>query len=260
MIEFAVQVEQGAEGPVDHGGLDADVVAGVLGGKADEEARDLVGADDRVARCRLAAAAIGERHRILAQQFGQLRNVAAGNRFAECLQQAGVIVRRFRRRGPIVAHRAAGPRGQLPAGRLGAVEHGGDLGERRVEDVVKQEGRAFQRRQPVERQQQGEREIVGEFGGGIGREALRVEHRLGKPRPDIDLPLGSCALQAIETEPRHDGDEKRLRVVHVLRAGKAEISILHHVFRVAAASEHAISEPEQAPAMGRQRVVVMRPV
>ena len=42
VIEFAVQIEQGAEGPVDHGGLDADVVAGVLGGDADEEARDLL--------------------------------------------------------------------------------------------------------------------------------------------------------------------------------------------------------------------------
>jgi len=48
--------------------------------------------------------------------------------------------------------------------------------------------------------------------------------------------------------------------MHVLRAGKAQIGILHDVFRVAAAAEHAIGEPEQAPAMGRQRVVIMRPV
>ena len=178
MIEFAVQIEQGADGPVDHGGLDADVVAGVLGGKADEEARDLVGADDRIARRGLAAAAVGERHRVRAQQFGEARDVAAGHRFAESLQQAGVIVRRRRGRRAFVAHGAAGPRGQLPASRLGAVKHGGDFGKRRVEDVVEQEGRAFQRRQPVERQQQGEREIVGQFGGGIGRQALRVEHRL----------------------------------------------------------------------------------
>ena len=171
-----------------------------------------------------------------------------------------MIVRRFCRRRAVVAHGAAGPRGQLPAGRLGAVEHGGDFGKWRVEDVVKQEGRAFQRRQPVEREQQGEREIVGEFGGGIGRQAFRVEHRLREPRPDIDFPLGLRALQAIETKPGHDGDEKRLRVVDVLRAGKAEVGILHDVFRVAAAAEHAIGEPEQAPAMGRQRVVVMRPV
>jgi hypothetical protein len=260
VIELAVQIEQGADGPVDHGGLDANLVAGVLGGEADEEARDLVGALDRIARCGLATAAVGDRNRVFAQQFGQTCNIAAGHGFAESLQQTGVIIRRRRGRRAFVAHGAAGPRRQLPASRFGAVKHGGDLGKRRVEDVVKQEGRAFQWRQPVERQQQGEREIVSEFGGGIGRQALRVEHRLREPRPDIDFSLRSCTLQAIETKPGHDGDEKRLRVVHVLRAGKAEIGILYDVFRVAAASEHAIGEPEQAPAMGRQRVVVMRPV
>ena len=125
---------------------------------------------------------------------------------------------------------------------------------------MKQEGGAFQRRQPVERQQQGKREIVGEFGGGIGRQAFGVEHRLREPRPDIDFPLRPCALQPVEAKPGHDGDEKRLGVVDVLRAGEAQIGILHDVFRIAAAAEHAIGEPEQAPAMGRQRIVVMRPV
>ena len=73
MIEFAVQIEQGADGAVDNSRLDPDVLAGDLAGKADEEARDLVGADDRIARRELAAAAVGERHRIRAQQFGELR-------------------------------------------------------------------------------------------------------------------------------------------------------------------------------------------
>ena len=114
----------------------------------------------------------------------------------KAMQQTGVTVRRRRGRGAFVAHRAAGPRGQLPAGRLGAVEHGGDLGKRRVEDVVQQEGRAFHRRQPVERQQQGERKIVGQFRRGIGRQALRVEHRLGQPGPDIDFPLRSWRSSA----------------------------------------------------------------
>jgi hypothetical protein len=125
---------------------------------------------------------------------------------------------------------------------------------------VEQEGRAFHRRQPVQRQQQCERQVVGEFSGGFGGKALRVEHRLREPRADIDLSLRLRAFQAVETESRNNGDEKRLRVVNVLRPGKAEIGVLHDVFRVAAASEHAIGEPEQAPAMGRERVVIMRPV
>ena len=148
----------------------------------------------------------------------------------------------------------------MPAGRFGAVEHGGDLGKWRVEHVVEEEGRAFQRRQPVQRQQQCEREVVGQFGGGLGRQALCIEHGLGEPWADIDFPLRLCAFQAIETESGHNGDEKSLGVVNALRPGKAQIGVLHHVFRVAAAAEHPIGEPEQAPAMGRQRVAVMRPV
>ena len=47
--------------------------------------------------------------------------------------------------------------------------------------------------------------------------------------------------------------------MHVLRAGKAEIGVLHHVFRVAAAAEHAIGKPEQPPTIGRQWIAVTRP-
>jgi hypothetical protein len=171
-----------------------------------------------------------------------------------------VAVRRRSWWRAFVAHRAAGPRGQLPAGRLGAVEHGGDLGKRRIEHVVKQESGALHRRQPVQRQQQGERKIVGQFRGGFSRQAFRVEHGLGEPGADIDLPLRLRALQAVKTEPRDDGDEKGLGVVNVLRPGKAEVGVLHDVFRVAAAAEHAIGEAKQAPAMGRQRIAVMQPV
>ena len=171
-----------------------------------------------------------------------------------------MTVRCRRRCRAFVAHRTAGPCRQLPAGRLGAVEHRGDLGERHVEDVVQQEGGALQRRQPVERQQQREGKIVGEFGRGVRRQAFRIEHRLGKPGADIDFPLRLGALQPVETEPCHDGDEKGLGIVNVLRAGEAEIGVLHHVFGIAAAAEHAIGKPEQPPAMGRQRIAVMRPV
>ena len=152
----------------------------------------------------------------------------------------------------------AGAVGDVDAARTG----GFDVDGVHADGANDPAGREIHRDDPgaARRRRRLEREIVGEFGGGIGRQALRIEHGLGKPRPDIDFPLRSCALQAIETEPGHDGDKKGLRIVNVLRPGKAEIGVLHHVFRVAAASEHAIGEPEQAPAMGRQRVAVMRPV
>jgi hypothetical protein len=96
--------------------------------------------------------------------------------------------------------------------------------------------------------------------GGPCRQAFRIKHGLGKPGADIGFTPGSCALQAIETQPRHDGDEKSFGVLHTLRAGKPQIGILHDVLCIAAAAKHPIGEAKQAPAMGRQRIAVMRPV
>ena len=106
MIEFAIEIEQGADGAVDHGGLNADLVTGILAGEADEEAGDPVGAMNRIACGSLAATAIGDRNRVFAQQFSQPRHVAAGHRCSESQQQAGVTIRRRRGRGGFVAHRA----------------------------------------------------------------------------------------------------------------------------------------------------------
>ena len=48
--------------------------------------------------------------------------------------------------------------------------------------------------------------------------------------------------------------------MNVLRSGKSEVGVLHDVFRITAAAEHAIGEAKQAPAVGRQRIAVMQPV
>src|SRR3954465_3789694 len=56
----------------------------------------------------LAAAAVGNRHGIGAQQFGEVGNVSAGNRFAKRLQQAGVAVWRCGGGGAGVAPRRGG--------------------------------------------------------------------------------------------------------------------------------------------------------
>jgi hypothetical protein len=48
--------------------------------------------------------------------------------------------------------------------------------------------------------------------------------------------------------------------MYILRASKAEKGVLDNVFRIATAAKHAIGEPKQAPAMGRQGIAVTRPV
>jgi hypothetical protein len=115
------------------------------------------------------------------------------------------------------------------------------------------------RREPVKRQHEGKRQIIGKLCGGIRRKTLGVEHRLRQPGPDIDLPPRPRALQPVEAEPRHDGDEEGLGVPDILRSGVAKIGVLHDVLGIAAAAEHAIGKAEQPPAMRRERIVAMRP-
>ena len=200
----------------------------ILARHADEETRDLVGAEDRIERCGFAAAAVGDRDGILAQQSGQARYVAAGDGFAERRQQARVTIR-CALTGPGVRRAPRGGPASPVAGRpprcgraCRATSENGS-----VEDVVQQEGGALQRRQPVQRQQQRKGEVVGQFRRRIRRKAFGIEYRLGQPRPDIDFPLRPRALQPVEAKPRHDGDEKGFGIVNVLRAGEAQIGILH---------------------------------
>ena len=59
-----------------------------------------------------------------------------------------------------LAHALARPQRQLAAGRLVASQRPGDLRVRLVKDIVQQEGGAFGRRQPLQRQHQRHRQIV----------------------------------------------------------------------------------------------------
>ena len=159
-----------------------------------------------------------------------------------------------------VLHRATGPRGQLPAGGLGAVDHPGDVCKGHVEDVMQQERGALQWRQPVQRQQQRERQVVCQFRRGVRGETFGIEHRFGEPGADIDLALRLRALQPVEAESGDDGDEEGFRIANVLRPGEAEVGVLHGVLSIASATEHAIGKAQQPPAIRRQRIGLMRPV
>src|ERR1019366_7311946 len=83
VIDFPVHIEQGAHGSVDYRRFDADVAAAVFAGHANEETRNLVGAEDRIRRSGFAPAPIGHSDRVLAKQSSQAENVPAGNGFAE---------------------------------------------------------------------------------------------------------------------------------------------------------------------------------
>jgi hypothetical protein len=123
---------------------------------------------------------------------------------------------------------------------------------------VEQERGTLERREPLQGQHQCEGKIIRQFGRSLRRQGVRVEHRLRQPGPDIEFPPGPRALEAVEAKPGYDSDQESFGVADVVGAGNAKIGVLHHVFRVAAAPEHAIGKPEQPPAMRRKRVALRR--
>ena len=145
-----------------------------LAGHADEEAGDLP------PEIRAEPAAACRRRRNGARR--PRRGAGPGPGVAGCVSPSG-MPRRAGCRPPRRQPRARflemrpGPRRELAAGRLAPVEYLGDPGEFHVEDVVEQEGRTLQRREPLERQQQGHREVVGQLARRVGRERPRRRAR-----------------------------------------------------------------------------------
>ena len=123
--------------------------------------------------------------------------------------------------------------------------------EREIEHVVQQEGGPLERRQTVERQEQRNGQILGEFRAAVGRERCRVDNRLWQPGTDVLLTPSACRGQHVETNPRRRGHQKRARVRHVVAIGPmpAQVRLLHRVFGVSHRSKHAVGETEQAPAV-----------
>src|SRR5687768_10624907 len=114
------------------------------------------------------------------------------------------------------AYARASARGELPARRLAALQCRGDFVEREIERVVQQEGGPLERRQPVERQEQRDRQILGQLGAAVGRERRRVDNRLRQPWTDVLLMPRARRRQHIETNPRGSGHEERSRLRHVV--------------------------------------------
>src|SRR5262249_25575432 len=89
------------------------------------------------------------------------------------------------------AHVRPCPGGKLPARRLAPFQRRGYLAEREVEHVVQQKGCPLERRQAVERQEQRNRQILGQLRATCGCERSRVKNWLRQPRTDILLVPGA---------------------------------------------------------------------
>ncbi len=105
-------------------------------------------------------------------------------------------------RGRAVAHMCPGARGKLPARGLAPPQCLGHFTEREIEDIVQQEGGAFERREPFQRQQQGYGQILGQFHAAVRSQCRGVENWFWQPGTDVLLPPRASGSQHIETNPR----------------------------------------------------------
>jgi hypothetical protein len=112
---------------------------------------------------------------------------------------------------------------ELPAVRLGVVQHPGDFGVRVLERLAQHEHGTFFRRERVEQHHERERQRLGErrrllrlpLDQARGRPAS--EDRLRQPRSDILLARDARRLQPIERESRDDGHQIRARRTQIRR-------------------------------------------
>ena len=113
---------------------------------------------------------------------------------------------------------------------------------------MEQKGGPLERRQPFERQQQRDREILGEFCLGVWGQRAGVHHRLRQPWSDVGLTPRTRRSQGVEADPRRGGRQERAWIRHGIAIGgmPAQIRVLHGVVRLGDRPEHAIGQAAQA--------------
>jgi hypothetical protein len=145
---------------------------------------------------------------------------------------------------------AAGAVRELAHRGRAAVEDPGDLRVRVAEDVVQHEDRAFQRRQRLQHDEEGQRAGLDadRLRGGVGR---RLHDRLGQPLPDVGLAPAGEGGPAGEGVVHRDPHQVRARLRHRFPgpAGPGQPGLLQHVLGVADGAEHVVGDGEQQRTM-----------
>ena len=152
---------------------------------------------------------------------------------------------------PVGPHVLARPRRELADGGGVPVQGRGDLVEAEAEHVVQQEGRAFEGREPLQRQHQRHGEILAHL-----VRALRFQNRLGQPGSDIGLALDPRRFEDVEAQARDGLGQEGARFANggAVRLVPADIGLLHHILGFRDGAEHAVGEADQPRPEGLEPV------
>jgi hypothetical protein len=94
----------------------------------------------------------------------------------------------------------AGACGELAAGGFAAGEEGGDLGERRLEEVVEDEDRALGGGEALEREEERDGQVLDVLVGRLLGRFLGVQDGFREPRADIPLAAVPGGFEVVEAE------------------------------------------------------------
>src|SRR5262249_23111274 len=127
--------------------------------QAFEEADDLVPVMYLIERGLPLAAVVAIEDCVLCENLGEFGGVAGYDGAMKRVRHPRRLVLRNAKPRPRLTHVSPAARSQLPTGAFAALEHLGDVAELHLEHVMQEEGRALERREPLERHQERERKI-----------------------------------------------------------------------------------------------------
>jgi hypothetical protein len=135
---------------------------------------------------------------------------------------------------------ATGAARELAAGSRLAADRGRDFLEAEAEHVMKQEGSALQRRQALQRHQQGQGHVVDLV-------LSRFHNRLGQPRADVGLAPTPDRLEPVQAQARDDPAQKCFRFAHRVSVDiePAQESVLKNVLRLRDRAQHPVRNADK---------------
>jgi hypothetical protein len=223
-----------------------------LASEAGEDRADAIAAEDRPWERRHLAAAVAVHGDVRSEQLYQRIDVTVLEGREEARGEPLLFLPRGFEPRLLLIDPAARSRGELTAVLLALTNRDRDLVVAVGEDVMEQEDRALDRRQPFEQYEEGERERV-----CLLRVVRRVElgffvvsqHGLGQPLSHVHLAASPRGTQVVDAEPGHDRREKGIRRFDLGPLAEcallAQECILDDVLCLADATEHAVREREE---------------
>ena len=195
-------------------------------------------AENRLRESRALAATIGLKVDICCQHRTKRIHVAAARCIEEGLRQFEPALLIDLKTRTLLAHMLARPCSKLAAGSGIALDCPGYLVEIQPEDIMQQEGRAFQWRKTLQRQHERKGDIVIRF---------LFDNRIGNPRPEIGFALVATGFQKIKAQAGNSATQKGFRLAHFAAVGvhPSDERLLHHILGIGDRTQHAIGNADQ---------------